>query len=156
MMFNIVSVHLVTCEIAQCTSMSKLSIFRYIWRPFCFFLVLKLHPSYVARKADMIRYITLEFGIISTITMTIIIFRLFGWWPSWISSILGHFPCSDYLGLFFTNCRPINELISIGKPFPPILLNLCTLMTGLLGSGCVRSFRITGGLCPALFFRVAI
>ena len=46
--------------------------------------VLKLHPSYVARKAGMIRYITLEFGIISTITMTIIIFRLFGWRPSWI------------------------------------------------------------------------
>ena len=80
------------------------------------------------------RYITLEFVIISTIIMTIIIFWLFGWRPSWISSILGHFPRSDFLGLFFSHFRSINELISIGKPFPPILLNLCTLFTGLLGN----------------------
>ena len=108
--------------------------------------VLQLHPSYVDRKASMIRYITLEFSIISTITRTIIIFRLFGWRPSWISSILGHFPCSDFLGLFFTNCRPINELISIGKPFPPILLNLCTLMTGLFREDVIRPVVIHGSL----------
>ena len=70
--------------------------------------VWKLHPPYVARKASMIRYITLEYVIISTIIMTIIIFWLFSWWPSWISSILGHFPRSDFLELFFLHILDIS------------------------------------------------
>ena len=112
--------------------------------------VWKLHPPYVARKASMIRYIALEFVMISTTIMTIIIFWLFGWRPSWISSILGHFPPSDFLGFFFSHLRYINELISIGKPFPPILLNLCTLLTGLLVHGPARPWAdpalIQGGV----------
>ena len=81
-MFNIVYVHLLTCEIVQCTSMSKLGTFIYIYMAAILFLpystVWKLHPPYVARKASMIRYITLEFVIISKIILTIIIFWLFG------------------------------------------------------------------------------
>ena len=77
----------------------------------------------------------LQEHVISTITSTVA--------PNYLQKEAGAATCFinfrafsmlGFFGTFFTNCRPINELISIGKPFPPILLNLCTLMTGLRGN----------------------
>ena len=61
--------------------------------------------------------------------MAVFLFPSVGWRPFWILLILRYFPWTDFLGLFFTHYRGINEVISIEKPFPSIFLNLFTLFT---------------------------
>ncbi len=82
------------------------------------------YPLNALWEASTNRHITLDSIMIWYIIMAVFLFPSVGWRPFWILLILRYFPWTDFLGLFFTHYRGINEVISIEKPFPSIFLNL--------------------------------